>query len=436
MATFRTNEEALTSSSSSFNFADFPEDVQLCILSFLTPSEISAFSCTSKRFLSLCRSDTKLWFSMCDRRWGLKTQIKKWGDGQIKFKFLYNTLNRWENLIGFWRRSGLGISTPPLVFFEWGSSFITGSRVSPSKIGNYGVIKSSFLWMGLSPNGEPLNFLDTDCKFELKGDFEKAVELGLSDTDLVAVRVSFIGNNHVVVEENFGHVEDVIGEESMSPGSIPDHLMLNIYQYFANRTSPGGDRASRRQRRRERERHGRRKWEPEHFVKIVYCCPTLSRPLQGLWKGICDDMSLDFYLVVYDDIGGIACRRVGDASEPFSGYSPVFWTSNTTFIDFPFSLEEKRLYESRIHLRPPVAENHSYGHSPPIEDEVVLRILNINSSYNLVIPDLTGSSINTRHLEGRIWHYANGTFGFGFLRNNFIVDLKHIAVHEYLLDSV
>ncbi|KAF6176905.1 hypothetical protein GIB67_030588, partial [Kingdonia uniflora] len=146
--------------------------------------------------------------------------------------------------------------------------------------------------------------------------------------------------------------------------------------------------------------------------------------------GICDDMSLNFYLVVYDDIRGIACRRVGDASEPFSRYSPVFWTSNTTFIDSLFSLEEERLYESHIHLQPPVAENHSYGHSPLIEDEAILRILNINSCYDLVIPDLIGSSINTRHVEGRIWHYANGTFGFGFLRNNFIVDLKHIVVNK------
>ncbi|KAF6167074.1 hypothetical protein GIB67_041329 [Kingdonia uniflora] len=160
-----------------------------------------------------------------------------------------------------------------------------------------------------------------------------------------------------------------------------------------------------------------------------------AQPLTQL-RGICDDMSLNFYLVVYDGIGGIVCRRVGDASKIYSRCSPVFWTSNTAFFDSPFSLEEERLYESRIHLQPPVAENHSYGHSPPIEDEAVLRIFNMNSSYDLVIPDLTGSSINAQRVEGRIWHYANGTFGFGFLRNNFIVDLKHIAVHEYLLDSV
>ena len=46
----------------SISFTDFPEDVQLCILSFLTPSEVSAFACTSKRFVSLCRNHAKLCF--------------------------------------------------------------------------------------------------------------------------------------------------------------------------------------------------------------------------------------------------------------------------------------------------------------------------------------------------------------------------------------
>ncbi|OVA05880.1 F-box domain [Macleaya cordata] len=456
------------SSSSSITFTDFPEDVQLCILSFLTPSEITSFSCTSKRFSSLCQSDSKLWFSLCERRWGHKTHIKKWGNGHIEFKLLYKTLDRWENLIGFWRRSGqgtVGVVSPPLVFFEWGKSFITGSRVSPSKSGTYEVIKTPFLWMGISPKGECLNFIDPECRFESPADFVKAAELGVSsDADLVPVSISFMGKNHVIVEENqsfgssyspegrvlgfrrspsftesrgddLGVVEDVIGLESTSPGSLPDRQTSEIYQYFANRTSPSGDRASRRQRKKDKERYGRRKWEAQHFVKIVNCAPTSGRPLQGLWKGICDDMSLEFYLVAYDDIGGITCRRVGDSLEPFSGYFPVFWTSNTTFIESPLSAEEEYLYDSRIHLRPP-AVNHIHEHSPFIENEDVLRILNINSSYDLVIPDLTGSSVDPRHVEGRIWQYASGTFGFGFLRNNFITDLKHIALNGHLLDTL
>ncbi|KAF6138967.1 hypothetical protein GIB67_010693 [Kingdonia uniflora] len=110
-------------------------------------------------------------------------------------------------------------------------------------MGNYGVIKSSFLWMGLSPNGEPLKFFETDCKFESKGDFEKAAELGLSDNDLVAVRVSFIGNRHFVGEENLGHVKDVIGEESMPP------------------------------ERRERERQGRQELELRFLLRLFTVVP-------------------------------------------------------------------------------------------------------------------------------------------------------------------
>ncbi|KAL5706749.1 hypothetical protein ACHQM5_024875 [Ranunculus cassubicifolius] len=420
------------------SFSDFPEDVQLCILSFLTPSDISSFSLTSKRFLSLCETDDKLWLSMCDRRWGRNTDIKKWGNGQIQFKLLYKTLNRWDDLIGFWRISGGISSTPPLIFFEWGSSFITASRVSPSKLGNYQVVKTPFLWMGVSPRGEIVNFIDPDCRFESSCDFVKAAELGGgSDNDLVSVNVSFMGKNHVVVEENKTlfysssphgmDEEDVNGGSSIESSSPPDRLRSEIYQYFANRTSPNGDRASRRQRKKERERLGRRKWEPEHFVKIGHSAPTASRPLQGLWKGICEDMSLDFYLVSHDDIGGIVCRKLGQASDPFSGYSPVFWTPNTTFTDSPFGADEEYLYDSRTHLSPPDTV------TPYMENGTVTRSLSINSSYDLVIP---GSSVNPRHGEGRIWLYANGTFGFGFFRNNFIVDLKPIALNGCLVDTV
>jgi hypothetical protein len=402
---------------------------------------------------------------MCDRRWGSKTQIRKWGNGKISYRQLYKTLAEYDNLIGFWRRSGQGnnagsLSPPPILFFEWGSSFISGSRVSPTNSGTYNVVKSPFMWISISSDGNNVSFLDLDRRLDFPDDLITSGELGFSENDLVPINLSFMGNSHVVVEENpnfgplnsseikksgmrrissggniradeFGNIDDPTGSDSGSPGSLPDRLMSDLYQYFANRTSPAGDRSSRRQRRREKERQWRKKWEPEHFVKIVNCSPTPLRPLQGLWKGICDDMKLDFFLVAYDDIGGIACRRVGDPSKPFSGYAPVFWTSNTTFIESPFSPDEDYIYESRLHIRPRVDDTDQI-----CKDESVSRILNINSSYDLVIPDLAGTTVNPRHVEGRIWQYENGAFGFGFLRDNYIIDLKHIAQNGCLLDTV
>uniref|UniRef100_A0A1D1XM14 F-box protein n=1 Tax=Anthurium amnicola TaxID=1678845 RepID=A0A1D1XM14_9ARAE len=423
-------------------FSDFPEDVQLSILSFLRPAEVAAFACTSRRSASLC-GQTRLWLSMCDRRWGSKTRIRSWAGagGGVPFALLYRALDRWENLIGFWRRIGRGAAgTPPLVFFEWGPSFITGSRVSPSPgAGGYGVVKIPFLWMGLSPRGEAVSFVHPACRFETGESLEKlASGSGVSDSDLVPVTLSFMGGSHFVVEENrtyyagarggdeFGSCEDLMSVEESSP---PERLMAEIYQYFANRTSPGGDKAFRKQRKKERDRLGRRRWEAEHFVKISNCCPTSSRPLQGLWKGICENMSLDFYLVTYDDVGSITCWKVGDASEPFSVYSPVFCTSNMAFLEHPFSKEEEDIYDGREHIQPPTL-------NCTCTERIVSRILCINSSYDLVVPNSSSSSVLSQTVEGRIWEYDTGTFGFGFLQNNYIVDLKLIALNGCLLDTV
>ncbi|KAL2318447.1 hypothetical protein Fmac_032323 [Flemingia macrophylla] len=430
------------------SFSDFPEDVQMCILSFLGPSEIATLACTSKPLGLLCAHDSKLWLSMCERRWGSYTRITQWNT--TSYKHLYNTLHHWENLLGFWRRSGTTTTTaattptPPLLFFEWGPSFISASRVSPSpsQSASYAVTKTPFLSLTLSKEGHMACFLDPDG----------------AQGELVAVDVSFMGKTHFVVEEkdfrSSASGDDCGGEEAaveVETGSPPEKLMAEIYQHFANRRSPGGDR-SRRQRRREKVRRlaRRRRWEPQHFVKIVNCSPTPGRPLQGLWKGICDDMSLAFYLVVYDDIGGIACRRIGDPPEHFSlsGHTPVFWTSNATFLESPFSPEEESLYDSRVHLRPVQPSNEileqfalldgevvNQMQQIQLSDNVLNRILHISSSYDLVVPDLAGT-LNPRNAEGRIWQYQNGTFGFGFLSENFVVDMKHIVHNGCIVDVV
>ncbi|KAK7383229.1 hypothetical protein VNO78_28903 [Psophocarpus tetragonolobus] len=416
------------------SFRDFPEDIQVCILSFLGPSEIATLACTSKQLGSLCATGSKLWLSMCERRWGSKTRIAQWGKGKgiISYKRVYNTLHHWENLLGFWRRSGPG--APSLLFFEWGPSFISASRVSPSNSLSYAVTKTPFLWMTLSDEGHLVTLLDPDGRPDFKPQIWN---------ELVAVDVSFMGKTHFVVEEKQFRDDDVV----LDNGSPPEKFMAEIYQHFANRRSPGSDR-SRRQRRREKERLAKRRLEPQHFVKIVNCSPTPARPLQGLWKGICGDMSLEFYLVAYDDIGGITCRRIWDSPEPFSGHAPVFWTSNATFLESPFSQEEESLYDSRIHLRPLQLSNEIPEQFPlsdgevenriqllQLSDNVVNGILHIRSSYDLVVPDLAGT-INPRSAEGRIWQYQNGTFGFGFLSDNFVVDMKHIVHNGCIVDTV
>lgn len=146
-------------------------------------------------------------------------------------------------------------------------------------------------------------------------------------------------------------------------------------------------------------------------------------------------MKLEFYLVAYDG-AGISCRKVGDLSERISSSMPVFWTSNPAFIESPFSAEEVSLYDGRTHIGPLVLESDIQLKCTLIDEKVVSRIMNINSSYELVIPNFAETSAHPWRVEGRIWQYTNGTFGFGFLRDNFIVDMKHVAENGILLDTI
>lgn len=281
------------------SFGDFPDDVQLCVLSFLRPSDLAAFACTCKRFDALYRHDQRLWFSLCHRRWGSKTLIHKWGGGRISYRQLYRFLNEYDSLIGFWRCCGDAVpaaSAPPLVFFQWGPYYITGSRVSPSKNSGYEVIQKPFLWMSISSIGEMVNYLDQDGRAALTAE-DLMAEPTVVESELIQVNVSFIGDCHMVVEEE--NLVSSRGEECDNVyGSPPDRLMTEIYQYFANRTSPGGSRRQRR-REKEKEKQGRmRKWEPQHFVKIVNCSPKASKPLQGLWKVVSPLSRFHFYLLL------------------------------------------------------------------------------------------------------------------------------------------
>lgn len=151
-----------------------------------------------------------------------------------------------------------------------------------------------------------------------------------------------------------------------------------------------------------------------------------------LLQGVSDDRNLGFYLISYDGIGGIACRRVGDSSAPSGGYTPVFWTSSTSLIEPPFSSYEEHLYYSRIHLRPSAEVDINHEHPPLTDLGALSRILPMTSSYDFI----PGTAINPLQVEGRIWQYENGTLGFGFLRNCYTIDLRHIAEDGRLLDAI
>ncbi|KFK29499.1 f-box protein [Arabis alpina] len=392
-------------------FSDIPEDIQLRLLSFLLPAEISSFACTSKRFASLCREDGKIWHAMCDQRWGKKTQIQKWGDGRIPYRLLYKTLMSLENLIGFWRLCGRpnpAASSPSLVLFEWGPSFVLGSRVFAN---NDQVRKTPFLLMGISAEGQASNFLDPD------GSVPDLKAL------IVPVDVNFMGNGHILVEENrYNNNLRQVSKGSSSSGDDSDDVtspVTEMYTQLANRTSP-----RRRQRRKEKERQARAKWEPEHFIKVADCLPTPTKPLQGLWKGFCESRNMELYLVKYDEVGGIVCRKVQDLS--LSRHTPpVFWTLNHTFIRSPFSADEELIMNGRIHT--------SSLPGLVVHENVVCGMLYMNSSCELVLPGEAGNGCAFPRGEGRVWLYEDGTFGFGFVQDQFIIDLKRVDLEDCFL---
>jgi hypothetical protein len=59
----------------------------------------------------------------------------------------------------------------------------------------------------------------------------------------------------------------------------------------------------------------------------------------------------------------------------------------------------------------------------------------INSSYDLVDPHPSAPLDDMRNLEGRIWLYDDGTFGFGFTGSNSIIDLRHVSLDGCIVDT-
>ncbi|KAL6842181.1 hypothetical protein ACP4OV_028160 [Aristida adscensionis] len=383
---------------------DLPEDALLAILALLAPPDAAAAACACRR-LAAAVSSPALPLALA-LRLGLRPPPRPLLPSNpcpAAARRLLRSLHRLRRLLGLWRRlppsshsHGPASSQPPsLAAFEWAPrATLAASLLAPSPRGA-AVSKSPFVMLSIAESGDTV---------AAAGD--------------VPVCVNFVGNNHIVVEPIAAAGED--DDVEMASGSPPEE----IYAHFANRRSPG---AGRRRRGRQGRRGG---WmEAEHFVRIADAEPTHARPLQGLWKGICEDRTLEFYLVTYDDIGGVTCRRFSDTRSQNSGYSPVFWTTETTFLEPPFSEQELDNYSSRNHIIG-VASNNT-----GTENRVISRILCINSSFNVVDPHLSTPLDDARNVEGRIWLYEDGTFGFGFVGTNSVIDLRHVSSAGCILDT-
>ncbi|KAG8093201.1 hypothetical protein GUJ93_ZPchr0012g20641 [Zizania palustris] len=394
--------EALPAVAEGTALQDLPEDALLAILALLAPPDAAAAACACRR-LAAASSSPSLPLALA-LRLGLPPPrpVLPASDPAMAAR-LFRSLHRLHRLLGLWRRlpssgSGYRSSSPlsPLAAFEWAPrGTLAASLLAPSAHG-LAVAKSPFVTLSIDQSGDTVATM---------GD--------------VPVCVNFVGNNHIVVDAVAPSGEDE--DEALEGGSPPEEL----YMHFANRRSPG---AGRKRRSKQGRRRGRA-MEAEHFVRIADAEPTETRPLQGLWKGICESRTLEFYLVTYDDIGGITCRRVSDTRGQNSGFTPIFWTTNTTFIEQPFSEKELEQYSGREHIHGGDSDHTG------TENRDVSRILCINSSYD-VDPHLSASLYDMRNVEGRIWLYEDGTFGFGFSGSNSIIDLKHVSSDGCTIDTL
>lgn len=432
-------------SSLSLSFNDFPEDVQLCIISFLHQSELEAFASTSKKYFDLCNNDERLWFLKCSRRWVSQTQIQNWGGGKISYRNLFRLLNQCENLIGCWGYNYISSGYSKLVFFEWGPFYITGNRVLPSQHKGYDVIKKPFVWITATADGQTLNYLDRNETISLtekdlfREDSEKlrGTELTLVDIDLSENRCLWLREDSQYSEfRKLVHAGNGREEYEIVYKSPPDGLMAQIKEILASKASVGDIPQSKKERRtaRRKEREKQRRvprWRSQRFRKITNHSPTPSRPLQGLWKGIGPDKMLNLYLVNYaersDSIYG---EVVGNSSRFLINHDAVFTTRASAFTESPMSSEEEHTYSTRTHLRPIVisnlAEQDRRAASSGDEYLDVLRM------FYAISPLFSYHGFD----DGRVWVYADGTFGFGFLGGNYIIDLKPLLKNGHLLDDI
>ncbi|XP_073153014.1 F-box protein At3g12350-like [Henckelia pumila] len=442
------------------SFSDLPEDAQLRVLSFVSRPNLKAFACTSKKFSALCTNDDRLWLLKCTRRWGSRTQITKWGGGNIiSYKALFNLLKDYETLIRFWiyineSKELMPLSSPPLLLFEWCSFYITGYRVSPSKDGGYGVIKTPFIWITATCDGEGLVYLDTSNgtvslteEDLLREDSEKlrTTELIIAEVDTQKYNVLLTIGENQDFSDFRRQLSDAEEYENVYR-SPPDELMTQIreavltntipedYEYYSSKKL--NSRQRRRRRRAEEQMASALQWETSYFLQLHkryynYSHSDPYQPLQGLWKGIGRNKSLNFYIVTYTIyMGEFSCKMAGSSVTSQITDGLVFSALMKPYIEPPFSSKERHMYDYRLHLRP-AAGYHDDQPDPTSSD--VVRIYYANMGPESRPPEEIGQA------GGRIWQYADGSFGFGSLKDHYIIHLKPMVLEDdthQLLDLI
>lgn len=130
----------------------------------------------------------------------------------------------------------------------------------------------------------------------------------------------------------------------------------------------------------------------------------------------------------YDDKEGIVCRKVQDLAGTSKSGS-VLWTSeSTTRVVMP---ADETFYNSCTHTRP-LCSTAKPGETREVPFEFCEEVIGILCTSSCDFQSLLGS--NNR--EGRIWQYANGTFGFGYLHSSLVIDFRALCSDGSLLDTI
>eukprot|EP00897_Mesotaenium_endlicherianum_P000296 jgi/Mesen1/10267/ME000778S09600 len=140
------------------------DDVLAAILSCLPACDVASCACVCQRLCQLARNDLKVWLPMCERRWGDRIDVRDWHRGEgggLTYRHLSATLERAEELIGFWRSVGGEGDPASLLCFGWGEGFIEGFRVLPGEVGALTLTQVPFARVLARDDGQLAYYVDT-----------------------------------------------------------------------------------------------------------------------------------------------------------------------------------------------------------------------------------------------------------------------------------